>query len=200
MHNLELLIEEKEKCKGMEGKDILTKRKIIKAIESLIPQIDDDMKILEKELFFQKKKKSPDIKNKEEIAKLLKNKFNLLKGNSLSPEKEEKINNGEKAENLDDFLLKIENNKNNSQQQERELYEEEDQKIKEWENNKKIQDGMINEISDLVKGMYSDSKMLGRTIDEMSKKTNKTKNKLDNNYDNIHKQTEQINKLNKKIK
>ena len=77
---------------------------------------------------------------------------------------------------MDDFLLKIENNKNNSQQQERELYEEEDQKIKEWENNKKIQDGMINEISDLVKGMYSDSKMLGRTIDEMSKKTNKTKN------------------------
>ena len=200
MHNLELLIEEKEKCKGMEGKDILTKRKIIKAIESLIPQIDDDMKILEKELFFQKKKKSPDVKNKEEIAKLLKNKFNLLKSNSLSPEKEEKINHGEKAENLDDFLLKIENNKKNSQQQERELYEEEDQKIKEWENNKKIQDGMINEISDLVKGMYSDSKMLGRTIDEMSKKTNKTKNKLDNNYDNIHKQTEQINKLNKKIK
>ena len=135
MHNLELLIEEKEKCKGMEGKDILTKRKIIKAIESLIPQIDDDMKILEKELFFQKKKKSPDVKNKEEIAKLLKNKFNLLKNNSLSPEKEEKINYGEKAENLDDFLLKIENNKNNSQQQERELYEEEDQKIKEWENN-----------------------------------------------------------------
>ena len=120
MHNLELLIEEKEKCKGMEGKDILTKRKIIKAIESLIPQIDDDMKILEKELFFQKKKKSPDVKNKEEIAKLLKNKFNLLKSNSLSPEKEEKINQRKKAENLDDFLLKIENNKNNSQQQERE--------------------------------------------------------------------------------
>ena len=199
MHNLELLIEEKEKYKNSEGKDILTKSKIIKTIESLIPQIDDDMKILEKELFFQKKKKSPDAKNKEEIMKLLKNKFILLK-NKISSENEEEVNYDEKPQNLDDFLYKIEKNKNQSQYQERELYEEEDEKIKEWENKKRIEDGMINEISDLVKGMNSDAKNLEMTIGEMMKKTDKTKNKLNDNYGNIKKQTDRVNKLNKKIK
>ena len=199
MHNLELLIEEKEKYKNSEGKDILTKSKIIKTIESLIPQIDDDMKILEKELFFQKKKKTPDAKNKEEIMKLLKNKFILLK-NKISSENEEEVNYDDKPQNLDDFLYKIEKNKNQSQYQERELYEEEDEKIKEWENKKRIEDGMINEISDLVKGMNSDAKNLEMTIGEMMKKTDKTKNKLNDNYGNIKKQTDRVNKLNKKIK
>ena len=198
MHNLELLIEEKEKCKGMEGKDILTKRKIIKAIESLIPQIDDDMKILEKELFFQKKKKSPDVKQKEDIMKLLKNKFTLLKNKSNPKEEEDEEFPKEKAQNLDDFLNKIEQGKNNKEQ-ERDLYEEEDEKIKEWNFKKQKEDEMFNEISGLVKGMNSDAKNLGMTIDEMRKKNEKTKNQLNNVYDKTKKQTERIDKLNKKI-
>ena len=58
---------------------------------------------------------------------------------------------------------------------------------------------MINEVSDLVKGMNSDAKNLAMTIDEMVKKTNKMKNKFNNAYDNTYKETDRINKLNKKI-
>ena len=199
MHNLELLLEEKDKYQNS-ARDILSKQKAVKNIETMITKIDDDMKILEKELFFQKKKKSPDVKQKEDIMKLLKNKFILLK-NKLNPkeeEDEEENYNKEKVQNLDDFLQKIENNKNNNEQ-ERDLYEEEDEKIKEWNYKKQKEDEMINEISSLVKGMNSDAKNLGMTIDEMRKKTEKMKNQFNNVHDNTKKQTERINKLNKKI-
>ena len=199
MHNLELLLEEKDKYQNS-ARDILSSQKVAKNIETMITKIDDDMKILEKELFFQKKKKSPDVKQKEDIMKLLKNKFILLK-NKLNPkeeEDEEENYNKEKVQNLDDFLQKIENNKNNNEQ-ERDLYEEEDEKIKEWNYKKQKEDEMINEISSLVKGMNSDAKNLGMTIDEMRKKTEKMKNQFNNVYDNTKKQTERINKLNKKI-
>ena len=156
----------------------------------MITKIEEDMMILEKELFFQKKKKSPDVKSKEDIMKLLKNKFKT---------KEENDNyNKEKVQNLDEFLNKIEKNKN-SEEQERDLYEEEDEKIKEWQNKKKHGDEMINEISDLVKGMNSDAKDLEMAIGEMAKRTNKTKNKFNDVYDNTKKEAERINKLNKKI-
>ena len=199
MHNLELLFEEKDKYQNS-GRDILSKQKAVKNIETMITKIDDDMKILEKELFFQKKKKSPDVKQKEDIMKLLKNKFILLKNksNPKEEEDEEENYNKEKVQNLDDFLQKIENNKNNNEQ-ERDLYEEEDEKIKEWNYKKQKEDEMINEISSLVKGMNSDAKNLGMTIDEMRKKTEKMKNQFNNVHDNTKKQTERINKLNKKI-
>ena len=45
-------------------------------------------------------------------------------------------------QNLDEFLNKIEKNKYN-EEQERDLYEEEDEKIKEWQNKKKQGDEMI---------------------------------------------------------
>ena len=199
MHNLELLIEEKDKYQNS-GRDILSKQKVEKNIETMINKIDDDMKILEKELFFQKKKKSPDAKQKEDIMKLLKNKFISLKNKSKAKEEEDDDENyhKEKAQNLDDFLQKIENNKNNNTQ-ERDIYEEEDEKIKEWNFKKQKEDEMFNEISGLVKGMNSDAKNLGMTIDEMRKKTQKMKNQFENVYDNTKKQTERIDKLNKKI-
>ena len=198
MHNLELLIEEKDKYQNS-GRDILSKQKVEKNIETMIYKIDDDMKILEKELFFQKKKKSPDAKQKEDIMKLLKNKFISLKNKSKAKEEEDDENyHKEKAQNLDDFLQKIENNKNNNEQ-ERDIYEEEDEKIKEWNFKKQKEDEMFNEISGLVKGMNSDAKNLGMTIDEMRKKTQKMKNQFENVYDNTKKQTERIDKLNKKI-
>ena len=197
MHNLELLIEEKDKYQNS-GRDILSKQKVIKNIESMITKIDDDMKILEKELFFQKKKKSPDVKQKEDIMKLLENKFISLKNKSNPNEEEEEKYHKEKAQNLDDFLQKIEKNKNTNSQ-ERDLYEEEDEKIKEWNYKKQKEDEMFNEISGLVKGMNSDAKNLGMTIDEMRKKTGKMKNQFNYVYDNTKKQTERIDKLNKKI-
>ena len=194
MHNFELLLEEKEKHKNSNtNKDVLSHQKIIKNIESVINQIDEDMMILEKELYFQKKKRSPDAKTKEDIMKLLKNKFNLLK-NKFKP-KEEQENNKDKVQSIDDFL---ENNKSNNVQQ-RDIYEEEDEKIKEWENKKQQGDVMINEISDLVKGMNSDAKNLGYAIGEITKKTKKLGNKFSDTYDNTDVQIKRVDKLNKKI-
>ena len=198
MHNLEILLEEKSKYESSNsGSDILSKQKVLKNIESMITKIEEDMMILEKELFFQKKKKSPDVKSKEDIMKLLKNKFTLLK-NKFKPKEENDNYNKEKVQNLDEFLNKIEKNKYN-EEQERDLYEEEDEKIKEWQNKKKHGDEMINEISDLVKGMNSDAKDLEMAIGEMAKRTNKTKNKFNDVYDNTKREIERINKLNKKI-
>lgn len=196
MHNLENLLEEKEKTENS-NKDILSKQKIIKNIKSLINQIDEDMMILEKELYFQKKKKSPDAKTKEDIMKLLKNKFALLK-NRLKP-KEEKDNYYDKAQSLDEFYQKIEDKKNTGYN-DRDIYEEEEEQIKQWDNRKKKGDEMIKEISGLVKGMNLDAKNLGNTIDEMMKKTDKTKNRMFDVYDNAQKQNDRINKLNKKVK
>ena len=196
MHNLENLLEEKEKTENS-NKDILSKQKLIKNIKSLINQIDEDMMILEKELYFQKKKKSPDAKTKEDIMKLLKNKFALLK-NRLKP-KEEKDNNYDKAQSLDEFYKKIEDKKNTGYN-DRDIYEEEEEQIKQWDNRKKKGDEMIKEISGLVKGMNLDAKNLGNTIDEMMKKTDKTKNRMFDVYDNAQKQNDRINKLNKKVK
>jgi chromosome segregation ATPase len=196
MHNLENLLEEKEKIENS-NKDILSKQKLIKNIKSLINQIDEDMMILEKELYFQKKKKSPDAKTKEDIMKLLKNKFALLK-NRLKP-KEEKDNYYDKAQSLDEFYKKIEDKKN-TDYNDRDIYEEEEEQIKQWDNRKKKGDEMIKEISGLVKGMNLDAKNLGNTIDEMMKKTDKTKNRMFDVYDNAQKQNDRINKLNKKVK
>ena len=194
MHNFELLLEEKEKHKNSNtNKDVLSHQKIIKNIESVINQIDEDMMILEKELYFQKKKRSPDAKTKEDIMKLLKNKFILLK-NKFKP-KEEQESNKDKVQSIDDFL---ENNKSNNVQQ-RDIYEEEDEKIKEWENKKQQGDVMINEISDLVKGMNSDAKNLGYAIGEITKKTKKLGNKFNDTYDNTDVQMKRVDKLNKKI-
>ena len=58
MHNLELLLEEKEQYQNS-GKDLLSKQKFQKNIEIMITKIDDDIKILEKELFSKKRKNLP---------------------------------------------------------------------------------------------------------------------------------------------
>ena len=81
MHNLELLLEEKEQYENSKsGRDIISKQKVIKNIETLIAKIDDDMIILEKELFFQKKKINKKYKvqmifyKKQKIIKIITNK------------------------------------------------------------------------------------------------------------------------------
>ena len=157
---------------------------------------------LEKELRSQKKKqkKYPDVETKEKIMNLLKEKINIIekkyKGEDLD---EEEINDNRTAlEKFEDLLKKQKNIRDSTQ--ERDIFQEEEDKIREWDEIKKQQDEALEAVHEGVKNLKYEAENAGKGIDEIGHIEKKTGKKIDNTRIKIDSQNERLKELVNKIR
>ena len=144
----EALLSQKEKYdENATGKEIIEKKRIEEKLDDIEREFQKDIKNLEQELKAQKKKSNKfyDIEQKEKMINLLKEKINILekkyKGEDV--DESEVKNNESMIQSLDDFLK---NSKINENPEQRELFEEERNKIEEYDRRRKEQDEQLDEI------------------------------------------------------
>lgn len=156
-------MEEKDKLvDATEGKEIFKRKKIEEKIDKLLLEIDIDLSDLEKEYKAQTKKKNKytDLETKEKILELLKEKVKIIKNKYNGEEVEEElIDNQTALEKLENILEKRKEMGENSD--ERELYEEENDKIEDWKARVKDQDEMLDEVNEGVKNIKNEAERAG---------------------------------------
>ena len=165
-------------------------------------QIDNNMNDLEKELKSQRNKgeKFKDIKIKENIFDLMKQKIKLLKSkfNDEGVEEEEIEENNRQIQNLEEFLKKSQNLEDSTH--DRELNEEQKDKVNEWNNKGKLQDEKLEVIRQGVGKLKDQTIMAGEGIKEIGKRTKKTGEKIDETENNIKTQNERVKELINKLR
>ena len=196
----EALIEEKNKLKGEEKKIIYTKNKIKMRIEELIKEIDEGILNLEKELKSQEKKKNKfyDLKEKREIYNLFIQKIKLLKSkyNGEYIDEDEINDNRTALEKVENLI----NEEKNSMDIQRDMYDEEIQKIDEWKKREEVQDSALEEIREGVKELGREAKNAGEGIKEVGIKVKKINPKVIKLENRMKGQTERLKELINKIR
>ena len=138
--------------------EIFERKKLESNIENLLDDIDKGMKELDDELTAQKKKKGKygDFTNKEEIKKLMQQKYQILRSklDGIEVEEKEIQENKTQMEQLETMLKKNEG----GNEPEREIYEEEQNKIDEWKREVQEQDEGLNVVGNLVKNLKHEVK------------------------------------------
>lgn len=187
-----------ERKKG--GKELTEKNKLNKQIEEIMKQIESEMKELEKELNSQKNKNCNDIITKERIYDLINQKIIFLKSkfNGEDVEQEEIEKNNKEIQNLEEFLKKSQDYENSTQ--DRELYEEENDKINEWDRRKNIQNKKLQQISKGIKQLKHEGEMARIGINEIGKRTKKSGKKIDVTQQKILTQNERVKELLNKLR
>lgn len=200
----ETLLEEKENLEDAKGgKELMQLKKIEYKLEELIAEMDKDIISLEKELKSQKKKskKFPDIKTKEQVYELLKDKVEILKRKNKGEnvEEEEIQDNRTALEKLED-LLKKSRNEDDDNTQDRELYQEEKDKMDEWKQNVNDQNEMLEKVAIGVREIGKEAEMAGKGIKELGKIGKKTEKKMGHTTERIKSQNERLKELVNKIR
>ena len=198
----EAFLSQKEKYdENATGKEIIEKKKIEEKLEDIESQFDKDIKNLEKELKAQKNKKNKffDLTQKEKMLNLLKEKINILKKKYKGDEvDEDEIKNNESAiENLDEFLKKSKFNENSEQ---RELFEEERNKIDEFKRREKDQDEQLDEIHRGIKQIKNEAINAGNAINEIGKKIQQVDPHIVDTTKKVKTQNERVKDLVNKIR
>ena len=200
----EELLEKKENLgEAKTGKQVLEIKKIENDIDNLIKEMEEELKQLEKELKAQKKKpkKYPNIQTKEKIFDLLKNKIKLLKSkyNGEEIDEEEEQNNETALEKFEKQLKERENYIGDSTQ-DRELFEEEKNKMDEWDERRGKQDEMLDEIGQGINELKYEGQMAGQGINDINKKVKATGKKIDKTQNKVKTQNERLTELVNKIR
>jgi len=201
MQEIENNLNESDKLKSSDDpKDIIKRKKHENNASNALNEIEKDLNNLKIELKAQEKKtnKYSNVENKKEIFRLLNQRYNLLK-NKLDgvPEVEEEIeDNRTNLEKLDELLQK----KNNENYQERDLYDEEKNKMEEWKKEVEKQDKDLDEIHDGVKVLKNEIKIAGEGIKTVKKKVKKTTEKTEKIQKKIETQNMKLKKLLNKIR
>ena len=175
-------------------KEIYERKNIESKLETLLDEIEKKMKELSRELKAQKNKigKYGDFSQKEQLTNLMDQKYQLFRSklDGMVIEEKQIEENKSSIEQLEDIIAKEEGR---NPQQERELYEEEEAKMKEWKEEVARQDKDIEEIGDVVKQIKEEAKIASENI----KNTNKHVKKLTKNTDQV---TKRVSSQNKKLK
>jgi hypothetical protein len=198
MKKCEALIEERNKYKdSTEGKKILARKKAEKKIEQSFEDINLDIKEMEKELKHQKKnpKKFPDIKTKEKIFDLLKKKLNILKAkyDDNDYDEDEYSQNENQIQTLENFLSSKQNFGGDNY--ERDIYEEEENKIGEWNKRVKQQDEQLDEIHKGVGKLKKEAGTAGIGINKIGTKVKKLNKHTDKTQKSVKSQNERLKEL-----
>ena len=199
----EELLEKKEDLDEEKGaKKILELKTVEKEIENLLQEMEQELIELKKELKAQKRnsKKYNDLQTKEKITDLLEKKIKILKSKYEGEEiDEDEIKDNRTAlEQLDDILKKNKNFEDSTQ--EREPYEEEINKINEWDERKKKQDEKLEEIGIGVRELKYEAEMAGKGINEVGEGVKKTGINIDKTHEKVKTQNERLSELVNKIR
>ena len=200
----ELLIDERIKYKNtQDGRKILARKKAEKKLDELYEDIDLDIKEMEKELNHQKKnpKKFPNINTKTQILDLLKKKLKILKSKSEDDEEydpDEYSQNENQIQTLEQFLTT--NNSFQNDINNRDIYEEEENKIGEWKNRIKTQDDKLDEIHKGVGKIKQEAKTAGIGISKTGKRVKELTKHVDKTHKSVSSQNERLKELINKIR
>ena len=197
----EALLQQKEKLEdSSNGKDIYEKHKINQKLEDLNKELKKDMNDLEKELKSQQKKanKFHDLEQKEQILDLFKEKIQILEKKFNGEEVEDEYNeNKESIQQLEDFLNKNISNDNSEQ---REMYEEEKNKMDDWKIRVKNQDEKLDEIRKGLNEIKNEAKKTREAIKDIGKKEGKIRRHMDKTEQKVLTQNERVKELITKIR
>ncbi len=198
----EALLSQKEKYdENATGKEIIEKKRIEEKLDDIESEFQKDIKNLEQELKAQKKKSNKfyDIEQKEKMINLLKEKINILekkyKGEDV--DESEVKNNESMIQSLDDFLKKSKINENPEQ---RELFEEERNKIEEYDRRRKEQDEQLDEIHKEIKQIKNEAINAGNAINEIGKKIKINEIHIDDTTKKVKTQNERVKEIVNKIR
>ncbi len=198
----EALLSQKEKYdENATGKEIIEKKRIEEKLDDIESEFQKDIKNLEQELKAQKKKSNKfyDIEQKEKMVNLLKEKINILekkyKGEDV--DESEVKNNESMIQSLDDFLKKSKINENPEQ---RELFEEERNKIEEYDRRRKEQDEQLDEIHKEIKQIKNEAINAGNAINEIGKKIKINEIHIDDTTKKVKTQNERVKEIVNKIR
>ena len=180
-------------------RDVLEKKKVEEKLEVLNKEIKNGINDLEKELKAQRnKKKFYDIEEKEQILELLKKKIKILEKKYNGEDVEDELNNNEQSiQKLEDFLKQTLIKENSEQ---RELYEEEKNKMDEWDEREKKQDEQMEEIRGGLKRLKNEAEKAGEAIKETGKRIKQTGIKIDGTTVKVKSQNERVKELVNKIR
>ena len=192
----EKLLSEKDKLLfANSGQEIYQKKLLEKKIEESLDELFSDLKNLSIELKAQKK-----MRTKEEILNLLKKKLQIMRYrfDDIEVKDEEIQENKTELEKLEKYLEQRKNTKNNYV--DRELYQEEIDKMNEWDNRIKKQDEGLEEVHKDVKNLKYELEMAEEGIDIIQKKVKKTSKKANKSHKKVITQTQKIKNLTNKIR
>ena len=180
--------------------EIFERKKLESNIENLLDDIDKGMKELDDELTTQKKKKGKygDFTNKEEIKKLMQQKYQILRSklDGIEVEEKEIQENKTQMEQLETILKKNEG----GNEPEREIYEEEQNKIDEWKREVQEQDEGLNVVGNLVKNLKHEVKNASGDIDDVHNKVKKVDKHADKTTTSVETQNKKLKDLLEKIR
>ena len=198
----EALLSQKEKYdENATGKEIIEKKRIEEKLDDIESEFQKDIKNLEQELKAQKKKSNKfyDIEQKEKMINLLKEKINILekkyKGEDV--DESEVKNNESMIQSLDDFLK---NSKINENPEQRELFEEERNKIEEYDRRRREQDEQLDEIHKEIKQIKNEAINAGNAINEIGKKIKINEIHIDDTTKKVKTQNERVKEIVNKIR
>ena len=194
LKEVETLLFERDKILSSSNpKDIFNKKKLETKIENSLSDIEKGLKDLDLELKAQKRKKGKygDFSQKEEMKKLMDEKFNFLRNkyNGMEIDEQKIEDNRTNMEKLDDLLKQKENNEN----PERELYEEEKEKMEEWKKKVEEQDKDLEDVGRAVKQLKNEVHLANENI-------SKTHDKIKKLTKHTDKTTKKMESQNKKLK
>ena len=169
--------------------------KVKNEIENLIKELDKDIKDIEKKI------ESPNKDGKQKIFELLKENIQLLKNKHNGEEIEEnKIRDNKTAiENLEE-LIKQRKNEDMNPNQERELFEEEQNKMDEWEKKKEEQNKILDEIGSNIHIIKDEAIKAGEAIDNIDKKVKGTTETTEKVIVKVESQNERLKDLVNKMR
>ena len=201
LKEVETLLFERDKILSSSNpKDIFNKKKLETKIENSLSDIEKGLKDLDIELKAQKRKKGKygDITQKEEIKKLMDEKFNFLRNkfNGLEIDDQKIEDNRNNMEKLEELLKNREENK----EEEREMYEEEKEQIEEW--NKKIneQDKDLEDVGRAVKQLKNEVHLANENISNTHQKIKKLTKHTEKTTKNIASQNKKLKDLLNKLR
>ena len=201
LKEVETLLFERDKILSSSNpKDIFNKKKLETKIENSLSDIEKGLKDLDIELKAQKRKKGKygDITQKEEIKKLMDEKFNFLRNkfNGLEIDDQKIEDNRNNMEKLEELLKNREENK----EEEREMYEEEKEQIEEW--NKKIneQDKDLEDVGRAVKQLKNEVHLANENISKTHQKVKKLTKHTDKTTKKMESQNKKLKDLLNKIR
>jgi len=197
MKKCELLIEERDKYKdATEGRKILARKKAENKIQQSFEDIDLDIKEMEKEINHQKKnpKKFPNLQPKTKILDLLKKKFKILKAKFEDEEfdQDEYSQNENQIQTLENFLN---DNKNQGENNVRDIYEEEENKIDEWNNRIKQQDEKLDDIHKGMGKLKREATIAGTGINKTGNKIKKVNKHTEKTQKSVDSQNARLKEL-----
>ena len=201
LKEVETLLFERDKILSSSNpKDIFNKKKLETKIENSLSDIEKGLKDLDIELKAQKRKKGKygDITQKEEIKKLMDEKFNFLRNkfNGLEIDDQKIEDNRNNMEKLEELLKNREENK----EEEREMYEEEKEQIDEWNKRVAEQDKDLEDVGKAVKQLKNEVHLANENISNTHQKIKKLTKHTDKTTQKIVSQNKKLKDLLNKIR